>query len=206
MRHVVVTVLSSLAVSTLIVGCAPPKGYTISEKQANVLKMQEGALDGLYQRYPGAKEQIATSYGYAVMSRDDIMIYFAGFGGGYGVTNETSTGRQTFVKDAHFSLGLGSGLSDTRGVLIFATKKAFNEFTQGSWDFGAQAEVSVASRDKGFEQSAEGTCLNDVKYYQFTDTGYVLAAHLPLYHVTPFTDLNASAGPVAKPAAAVTTK
>lgn len=197
MRSFSLIVAAGIVAGSMVVGCAPPKGQTPLEKRANVLEMQDKTLEALYMRYPSAREEIAKSYGYAVLSRDDIMIYFVGFGGGYGVATEKGTGKQTFIKDAHASLGLGGGLRDSRGVLIFNTQNAFSEFVAGSWDVGAQAEIGFASRDRGFEQSAEVTFLSQTKYYQFTDAGDIIVADLPLYHVTPFDDLNGGGMPAA---------
>lgn len=193
--------LSALAISSLLitaVGCSPPAGNNAVEKRQSVMEMQKYTLDALYKRYPYAKEEIAKSYGYAVMSRDDIMIYFGGFGGGYGVATESASGKQLFIKDAHAALCLAIGMRDSRGVLIFSSKVAYEGFIHESWDLGIQAEVAAASRDRGFEQSAEDTFLHGVKYYQFTDSGDILAGvMLPLYHVTPYTDLNAMEGSTA---------
>jgi hypothetical protein len=174
----------------MIAGCSTPQGTTALEKRASILKMQDQTLPAFTMRNPDLERAIANSYGYAVVSRDDLTLFWIGGGGGYGVATVKATGEQRFLKDAHGSLNLGGGWRDCRGLYIFSDQAAFEGFCAGSWDFGIRAEVAVASRDRGFEQSAEETALPRVRYYEYTDSGLVLRIGLPLCRVWPWSELD----------------
>lgn len=174
----------------MLAGCCTPQGSTAMEKRDSILKMKDQSLPGFTMRHTDLESAIANSYGYAVISRDDLTLLWFGGGGGYGVATVRKTGEQRFLKDAHGALNLGIGWRDYRGLYIFADQAAFDGFCAGSWDLGVRAEVAVASRDRGFEQSAEETALPRVRYYEYTDAGLVLHVGLPLSHVMPWWELD----------------
>lgn len=174
----------------VLAGCCTPQGSTPAEKKASILAMQEQTMPGFKMRQADLERVIANSYGYAVVSRDELTLFWIGGGGGYGVATVRATGEQRFLKDAHGSLNIGFAWRDYRGLYVFADQAAFEGFCAGSWDFEVCAEVAVASRDRGFEQSAEETCLPRVRYYEFTDAGLVLHVGVPLHHVRPWPELD----------------
>jgi hypothetical protein len=198
MRLVLIVSLVTAALFTI--GCSTPKGTLPSEKAASIQLMHDESMPMFIERHPEIRDLVAKSYGYALLSRDNLTIWFVGFGGGYGVAVEKSTGKRTYLKDAHINLDLGFDFRDYRSLLIFNNPTAFKNFITGSWDCGVNAEVALTSRDRWFEDSAENTFLSGVTYYEFTDSGGALRLGLPLYNVTPWTELNAAA-PTAKPAA-----
>jgi len=191
--------IASLVTTVLVtIGCSTPKGTLPSEKAASIQLMHDESMPMFIERHPEIRELVAKSYGYALLSRDNLTIWFAGFGGGYGVAVENSTGKRTYLKDAHINLDLGFDFRDYRSLLIFNNALAFKNYLTGSWDCGVNAEVALTSRDRWFEDSAENTFLNGVTYYEFTDSGGALRLGLPLYNVTPWTELNALPAPAAK--------
>lgn len=185
-------ICSLMAAALFTLGCSTPKGTLPSEKAASIQLMHDQSLPMFIERHPEIRDLVAKSYGYALLSRDNITIWFVGFGGGYGVAVENSTGKRTYLKDAHVNLNFIGDLRDYRSLLIFHSARAFNNYLTGSWDCGVNAEVALTSRDRGFEDSAENTFLRDVTYYEFTDAGGALRVGLPLYYVTPWTELNVS--------------
>lgn len=190
MRSFLICSLMAAALFTL--GCSTPKGTLPSEKAASIQLMHDQSLPMFVERHPEISDMIAKSYGYALISRDNFVPWIIGFGGGYGVAVENSTGKRTYLKDAHINLNLGADFRDYRSLLIFHSATAFRDFLTGSWDCGVNAEAALTSRDRWFEDSAETTFLPGVTYYEFTDSGGALRLGLPLYYVTPWAELNAA--------------
>ena len=183
-------ICSLVAAALFTFGCSTPKGTLASEKAASIQLMHDQSLPMFVERHPEVRDEIARSYGYALISRDNFVPWIFGFGGGYGVAVENGTGKRTYLKDSHVNLNLGADFRDYRSLLIFRDATAFKNFLTGSWDCGVNAEVALTSRDRWFEDSAENTFLRGVTYYEFTDSGGALRLGLPLYYVTPWTELN----------------
>ncbi len=186
-------ICSLAAVALFSYGCSTPKGTLPTEKAASIQLMHDQSMPMFIERHPEIRDQVAKSYGYALISRDNFTPFIIGFGGGYGVAVENGTGKRTYLKDAHIDLNLGFDFRDFRGLLIFNNPTAFRDFVAGSWDCGVNAEVALTSHDRWFEDSAENTFLHGVAYYEFTESGGAIRLGLPLYNVTPWTELNAIA-------------
>ena len=184
---------SLAAVALLSFGCSTTKGTLATEKAASIQLMHDQSMPMFIERHPEIRDLVAKSYGYALISRDNFTPFIIGFGGGYGVAVETSTGKRTYLKDWHINLNLGGDFRDYRGLLIFNSATAFKDFITGSWDCGVNAEVALTSHDRWFEDSAENSFLRDVTYYEFTESGGALRLGLPLYNVNPWNELNVAA-------------
>jgi lipid-binding SYLF domain-containing protein len=74
--------------------------------------------------------------------------------------------------------GIGLGVKDFRGVFIFHSRKALENFIEYGWDFSGQADAAAKSSDKGGEASIAATVVNGVSIYQLTENGLALQATL----------------------------
>lgn len=146
------------------------------EKRAEVRKMRAETLAKLYKYYPNAKGKIGSAYGYAVFSNAGVNLIFASIAAGRGVARDNRTGKDIFMKMGSAGVGLGLGIKDFRGIFIFKSKKAFDDFVNDGWEGGAHANAVAKGQGKG--GSAEGaiTVSKDMELYQLTETGLALEA------------------------------
>ncbi len=156
-------------------GCATTGGKTPAEKRQSILAMKHEVLSDLYKLKPDVKAQISGAPGYAVFSNVNINIILASFGGGYGVVENNSTGKHTFMKMGEVGVGLGLGAKDFRAVFVFHSAESLNRFVESGWAFGAQADAAAKASDKGAAVGGEVT-IDDITIYQLTETGLALQA------------------------------
>lgn len=151
-------------------------GQSAAEKRAEIQKMRSETLAKLYKHHPNAKGKIGSAYGYAVFSNAGINLVFASIAAGRGVARDNKSGKDIYMKMGSAGVGLGLGIKDFRGVFIFKTKKAFDDFVNDGWEGGAHADAVAKGGGKG--GSAEGaiTVSKDMELYQITETGLALEA------------------------------
>ena len=147
-----------------------------AEKRAEIRKMRAETLAKLYKSYPAAKGKIGSAYGYAVFSNAGINLIFASIAAGRGIARDNKTGKDIYMKMGSAGIGLGLGIKDFRGIFIFKSKKAFDDFVNDGWEGGAHANAVAKGDGKG--GSAEGalTVSKDMELYQLTETGLALEA------------------------------
>ncbi len=91
---------------------------------------------------PAVKEFFNNSYGYAVFP----VIGKAGFvvGGSYGegkvYHGNVVTGKSTVIEG---SIGFQAGAKAFSEIIFFQDKRAYDEFTSGSFEFGAEAQATA---------------------------------------------------------------
>lgn len=173
--------LTRLSMLALIMGllssCMP--NYTPDEaaaKRKEILNMRSQTLAQLYKLHPSARENIRKSDGYAVFSNVGVNLILLSAGGGSGVAHNNRTGKDTFMKMVSGGVGIGLGVKDFRGVFVFHTRKAFDQFVDSGWEASAQADAAAKSGDKGKAASGAVTVAPDVDLYQITENGLALQA------------------------------
>ena len=187
MKKIIVSVLLLVFVAA---GCTSPKGDTGTEKRASLKTMQEETLKRLYADKPGTEAEIAAAPGYAVFSNVGVGLLVLGTGQGYGVAVDNSTGKETYMRMAQLSVGLGVGLKDFRAVFVFNDADTLNKFIEKGWQFGAEAEASMASGEKGGEVGGAKSASGKIQIYQFTESGVVVRAAVPLTKYRKYDELN----------------
>lgn len=148
------------------------------EKRQKIREMRSEVLAQLYQEKPSIKKEIKKAAGYAVFSNIGVNLFLVSAGGGSGIVHNNDSGKETFMKMGSAGVGIGLGVKDFRGVFIFHTERALNQFVETGWDFSGQADVAVKSDEKGAEENVAGTVVNGVSLYQMTKTGLALQATL----------------------------
>ena len=169
-------------------GCASIPGKTGEEQAETIDALVERTLADLYKQEPKAKEAIATSVGYVVMSNKITKIPIVGAGSGYGVAIDTKTGEKTYLKMARFDVGGGWGARAVRPVLIFLDEKKFKDFIDGVWEAQAGAEAAAKVGETGAAGGAGSGDLPGNKGYSvhmITDAGVSATATAGIILVKP---------------------
>ena len=157
--------------------CNTPTGATPQEKRDGVMKMHDDVLAAMYKAQPDLKDKVAKAPGYAVFSNASVTFFFVGGGGGYGVAiDQSNNNRKTFMKLASGNLGLGLGVKDFRALYIFNKASAYTTFITKGWAFGAEADATAKSGEKGGAADSAGRAGKAVEIHQLTDSGVMLKA------------------------------
>ncbi|MDH3389162.1 MAG: YSC84-related protein [Gammaproteobacteria bacterium] len=97
-----------------------------------------------------------SAFGYAIFPT--IAKGGIGIGGARGKGRVYRNGKRTGeVTMTQLSIGLQLGGQAYRQVIFFQDERAFNEFTSGSFEFGAQAEAIAITASAGAQLGTEGT-------------------------------------------------
>ena len=168
--------LSLAAILALLSGCMSPEGDTAQDKRQAANKMKHETLAELYELEPHARGQIQQAPGYAVFSNVGIYLILLSGGNGYGVVEDNETGAVHHMKMATGGLGLGLGVKDFRGVFVFTTREALDQFVESGWDASAQADAAAKSEEKGDAWAGAVDIAPGIKLYQITKNGLALQA------------------------------
>lgn len=162
-------------ITSVISGCAVNSGSTVEDKRANVLAMRDEAIDHIAKNQSNIRQKISNASGYAVFSNANVNVIFASFSGGYGVVHNNANGQNTYMRTSEAGIGLGIGVKDVRVLMIFKTPTALDRFIESGWVFGAQADATAITSDKGGATNAE-VVADDIEIYQVTEAGLALQA------------------------------
>jgi lipid-binding SYLF domain-containing protein len=168
--------LSIAAVVLMLAGCMSPEGETAQDKRQAAQEMKNETLAELYALEPQARQQISQAHGYAVFSNVGIYVILLSAGNGYGVVENNETGAIYYMKMATGGVGLGLGVKDFRGVFVFTTREALDQFVESGWDASAQADAAAKSEDKGNAWAGAVDVAPGIKLYQITKNGLALQA------------------------------
>ena len=145
-----------------------------AEKQAKARKKADETLQRLYQKHPSARAAIKKGFGYAVFNNGGAKILFAGGGRGSGIAVENATQKVTYMKMREVQAGLGMGVKKYSVIFVFETKKAFDNFIEGNWEFGGQTTAAAKTGSGGGSLEGAGIVSEGVWMYQMTDKGVAL--------------------------------
>ena len=157
---------------------AAPSFAGADEDRNKINKMRKDVLGKLYEEESEAREIIQKAEGYGVFSNVGVNVIFFSAGGGNGVVHDNKSGKDTYMNMASAGVGLGLGVKDFRGVFVFHTRSALDNFVEHGWDFSGQADAAAKTTDRGGEGSAAGSIVDGVTVYQLTEAGLVLQATL----------------------------
>jgi len=175
-RATTIALLACLLTASLSqIGCAA-RGSTPAERRANILDMRDEALDRLYRERPETRRIIENAAGHGAFSNIGTKLIFVSAGGGYGVVEDHLLNRQTFMRMGELGVGLGIGVKDFRAVIVFHDNDTMRRFITSGWDFGAEADATFQTGDKGGSAAAAGSLSRGMSIYQFTESGVALSA------------------------------
>ena len=158
--------------------CLSPRGDTPEQKRTAIVNMHDDTLARLYQQRPTARDVIDKSAGYAVFSNVNALYLIVGGGGGYGVAVDQSSRHKTYMKMAQIDLGLGLGVQDVRVVFVFHSARAYMDFVNSGWEFGAQADAAAKARDKGAAATGEVSIDAETTIYTMSEAGLMAKVNL----------------------------
>lgn len=189
-----------IAAILAITGCSA-KGDTASQQRSSIQSMRGDTLNKLYKLHPESRKDIQSSVGYAVFSNSSSKILVVGFGSGYGVVKDKTTGRDTYMKMAQAGAGLGMGVKELRTVLVFHDRTALNKFITEGFVVGADANAAAKYENKGVAPvgvAAKGVAntsntkkpLSKVNVYEITEKGLAAQAMVNGYKYWRDDELN----------------
>jgi lipid-binding SYLF domain-containing protein len=170
------TLFATLGVAlALAVSPAFAAGKTKAEKQAEVRKAAETALDKFYKSEPKIKDEVAKAPGYAVFTSYGLSFVIGGAGGS-GLAHDAKTGKDTYMNMALASAGVQAGITQNDVLLVFKTEKALHQFIAKGWDVGAGGAASGGVKSKTAGGGAGENFVNDALYYTLTKNGLEIGA------------------------------
>jgi len=187
-RPILLLLVLAVAAAT---GCTSAKGKTVEEKRASVLSMEKKALADLYRQRPELEKKVESAPGYGVFSNIGTNIIFVTTGNGYGVVVDNETGERTYMKMAEVGVGIGLGVKDFRAVFVFNNPRTLQNFIYSGWEFGAEAEATAKSGEKGGAADTAGSIGSGIEVYQLTESGVALQANVAGTKYWPDKALNA---------------
>jgi len=185
---------SALAIAlALILPALPMQAHAESAaaKRKEIIQMRNKTLAQLYKLHPAARDDIRRAAGYAVFSNVGVNLILLSAGGGSGVAHDNRTGKNIYMKMVTGGFGLGLGVKDFRGVFVFHTHKAFDQFVNSGWEASAQADAAAKSGKKGGAAAGAITVAPNVDLYQITENGLALQATIQGTKYYKDKDLNA---------------
>ncbi len=153
-----------------------PQGASTQDKRQAILQMRSETLAKLYELEPYAKASIGKAAGYAVFSNVGVNLILLSTASGYGVVEDKSTGKRTYMKMASGGIGIGLGVKDFRGVFVFTSRDALEQFVESGWDASAQADAAAKAGEKGGAWAGAVDVAPGIKLYQITEHGLALQA------------------------------
>ena len=120
-----------LGIGTLMLSFAATSALaaTKAEKQAEVVKSTQSALEKFYKFKPELKTAVANAPGYAMFTTYGVSFIIGG-SGGTGLVHDNKTRKDTFMHQAQGSVGLQAGVAENRTLIIFNTAAALHQFTE----------------------------------------------------------------------------
>jgi len=172
-----ISALSRFAViCSVLVVAACVSGNNPDQKRANIQKMKTETLAKLYQEEPSSRSHIGEAVGYGVFSNVGVNLILLSGGGGWGVVHANKTGKDTYMNMGSAGIGLGLGVKDFRGVFVFTSQGALDQFVEGGWDGSAQADAAAVATGKGGAWAGAVDVAPGIKLYQMTENGLALQA------------------------------
>ncbi|MBP1763487.1 MAG: hypothetical protein H6Q65_545 [Firmicutes bacterium] len=167
------TAVKTLTILLLLFTITVSAAYAASaeEKRDGIRKMRNETLQKLYTINPSAQSAVQDAYGYAVFNNSDFHLGLLGGGGGKGLAVINSTGGEIFMKTLEGSVGLGFGIKQYMMVFVFATEKAFFDFTDQGWEWGGQATAAITDSVSGGSLQGAISVAPDIWVYQMTNKG-----------------------------------
>jgi lipid-binding SYLF domain-containing protein len=145
------------------------------EKREKSRKMAAQTLQDLYKLEPASQAAVQKSAGYAVFNNMGTNLLPLSTARGAGISFDTKSKQETFMKMVSAGAGLGIGVKDYRVIFVFGTDKALAQFLDSSgWSGSAQTDAAAKAGSKGAAYSGAVEVAPDVWVYQITKNGLAL--------------------------------
>lgn len=151
-------------------GCATAKGGSPVEKRADAQQMRSDTLATFYAKYPQMRGELAKAPGYGVFSAVSTHTIIVSSGNGFGIIHDNATKKDTYMRALKLGGGLGVGIQDVRGVVVFHDAKVMQQVLDHGWGVTGKAEAAAKAGDSGGAGSVVIT-LPGMSIYRFTEKG-----------------------------------
>ena len=157
---------------TLLAFCAANTfaATDVPAKQAEIRKAVAAALDKFYKARPALKADVQAAPGYAVFTTYGLSFVIGG-AGGTGLAHDPKAAKDTFMHMAQASAGMQAGIAQSELLIVFKTRKAFDNFVAKGWEFGGGGTAGAGAGGKSAGGGEGEQFVNDALYYTYTKTG-----------------------------------
>ena len=171
------SILTTLAFLGALVAAGPAFTADKSQKQAEIKKAVATSLDKFYKANPKIKGEVDAAPGYAVFTSYGLSFLLGGAGGS-GLAHDKASGKDTYMSMAQASAGVQAGIAQNEVVMIFKSKKAYDDFVNKGWEFGTGAAASAGAGSKSAGGGTGEAFQRDATYYTMTKNGLEVGGNL----------------------------
>jgi len=161
------SILAAFAASLAL--AVPALAADKAKEQAEIQKAAKESLAKFYAKKPAIEGEVKGAPGIAVFRTYGLSFVVGGSGGG-GVARD-NTGKDTYMKMAQASAGLQAGVGEKDLLVIFKSKKAFDDFIAKGWEFGGAGSASAGVGGKTAGGGSGQQEINDATTYTLTRNG-----------------------------------
>lgn len=154
---------------SLMAGNAFAADKTKAEKQAEVLKSTQAALENFYKAKPELKAAVANAPGFGVFTTYGISFLIGG-SGGKGVVHDNKTKQKVYMEVGSASAGLQIGAAQTELLIVFKTADAMKKFIDSGWTASGSATAS-AGASGSTAGGGKGAAMDGAETYTLTKNG-----------------------------------
>lgn len=158
---------------------------TKAEKQAEVIKSTQAALQKFYKAKPDLKGAVAKAPGYAVFTTYGVSFLIGG-SGGTGLVHDNKTKKNTFMKLGSASVGFQLGASEDDVLVIFNNAAAMNDFIKNGWSATGGVTATAGAENKSVGGGMGSSAMDNSQTFTLTKNG--LAAGLAIEGIKAWKD------------------
>ena len=167
--------LAALLTSSSVFAQSPPAD--VPAKRAEIRHAVDASLKKFYTEQPRIKSEVAGAPGYAVFTTYGVS-FLVGGSGGKGLAHDADSKKDTYMEMAQVSAGLQAGIAQNQTLIVFKTRKAFDNFVKNGWEFGGGATASAGAGGKTAGKGVGEQFVDDAMTYTYTKKGVEAGAAL----------------------------
>ncbi len=161
-----------LGVGALMLSLAAGSAFAEDKaaRQAEIVKVSQGALERFYKAKPELKAAVANAPGYGVFTTYGFSFIFGGEGG-KGLVHDNKTKKNTYMAMGGASVGAQLGASQNDVLMIFKTAAAMNDFVNKGWTAAGGATAGAGAGGKTVGGGVGSNTMDSVDSFTLTKNG-----------------------------------
>jgi len=161
-----------LGIATLMLSLAAGSALAQDKaaRQAEIVKVSQGALERFYNAKADLKAVVAKAPGYAVFTTYGFSFIFGGEGG-KGLVHDNKTKKNTYMAMAGASVGAQLGASENDVLMIFKTAAAMDDFVKNGWTASGGATAGAGAAGKTAGGGMGSNTMDSVDSFTLTKNG-----------------------------------
>lgn len=164
--HSVLALAGAVLSLCLTAAAAPDK----AAKQADIRKATQSSLEKFYKAQPRLRDEVKGAPGYAVFTSYGLS-FVVGGAGGKGLAHDPKSGGDIFMNMAQASAGVQAGIGGRDTLIVFKSRKAFDDFVAKGWEAGGGGAIGAGAGKKSAGGGSGEQFINDALYYTLTKNG-----------------------------------